>query len=180
MTADQGVLGLQESFPQFQFSEVRRLTEEGPVLLRIGMPLVNPEAETLTTIEMVKQNVAVRYAEPNFIATTSVGADQPPYEGCERLGYNRVPFMEPELQAKIDAARASGRAIVPKSTGRVMNQGTRSETVEAVYWSCPPQYAKFEEPDQAVEPTVESSKLPIAPVVGGLVVAGLFAYLIFK
>jgi hypothetical protein len=115
-----------------------------------------------------------------------VAADQPPYEGCERLGYNRTPFMEPDLQAKIDAARATGRAIVPTPTGRVLNQGTRSETVEAAYWSCPPQYAKFEKPDQAGAPSTaesparEPSPFPILPVVGGLAATGLLAYLIFR
>jgi hypothetical protein len=118
-----------------------------------------------------------------------VASDQPPYEGCERLGYNRMPFMEPDLQAKIDAAKASGRAIVPTPTGRVLNQGTRSETVEAAVWSCPPQYAKLEKPDQAVSPStaptpmVETpageSRFPIMPV-AGLAAAGLLAYLLFK
>lgn len=119
-----------------------------------------------------------------------VAADQPPYEGCERLGYQRMPFLGPDLQAKVDAAKAAGRAIVPTPTGRVLNQGTRSETVEAAYWSCPPQYAKLEKPDQAISPStaptpmVETpageSRFPIVPVASGLAAASLLAYLIFK
>lgn len=114
-----------------------------------------------------------------------VAADQPPFDGCERIGYNRSPFMESELQAKIEEAKAAGRSVTATPTGRILNQGSRSETVETVYWSCPPQYAQQEQPDQtavpwpAPTPAAAPSEFPVVPVVGGLAAAGLLAYLSF-
>lgn len=129
------------------------------------------------------------------VPVVAYGDEPPPHEGCERLGYNQSPFMEPELQAKMSQTQASGRSVVPLPTGRTLNPGTRSETEEVVYWSCPKLYPKFEPPSVSVGPaagpTAAPPTGPVAPpeatspsstalVVGGLVAAGLIAFLTFR
>lgn len=121
------------------------------------------------------------------VPMVAYGDEPAPHEGCERLGYNQSPIMEPELQAKMAQAQASGRSVVPMPTGRTLNPGTRSETEEAVYWSCPKLYPKFEPPGVTAGPTAgpsvapptgAPSPFPTALAVGGLAAAGLVAFFI--
>lgn len=111
------------------------------------------------------------------------GEEPAPLEGCERVGYNQSAIMEPELEAKMAAVRAAGRSLVPMPTGRTINPGTRSETQEVLYWSCPMQYAKTEglapKEEPAITSPIPSSEdvPPLVYVAGAVAGIGLIAWL---
>jgi hypothetical protein len=144
----------------------------------------------------------VRHPYPNFRLGQSTA------EGCELLGFQVQPFLtaDPELQARVEQAKASGLQVVevPSSRSRTSLSPPGSiVTADMVpgteLWACPPTwrspYPRLEPPgapegppgprpsipggpgDPPSEPSAK--EFPIVPVVGGLAAAGLLAYLIF-
>lgn len=120
-----------------------------------------------------------------------IGTGEAPRAGCTKLGVQTMPFRGPALEAAMEKASADGLQIVPVSTGRMLNQGTRSETVETIYWACPSQPVTYQttaiSPSESPVPassqaSVSSAGFPSKTVlaVGGLAAAGLIAFLALR
>jgi hypothetical protein len=70
--------------------------------------------------------------------------------------------------------------VIAVPTGRILNQGTRSETAETVYWDCLSPEEASTVPPTGGTPATSAFPTTTLLVVGGLAAVGLVAFLVLR
>lgn len=105
-------------------------------------------------------------------------------KSCVQIGTVKSWMVDDALRLREEQETKDGRTVIRIPTGKIYAPGSRSEAHEMTVWSCPSAPDTEAPPALPQEttgaPEVPSKTFPVVPVVGGLAVAGLAAFLLLR